>query len=330
MTMALPAVSPHMVVTYGLGLVALACVLFVLSPYLSGDIKAEKRRVAVATPRTKRSTDRVVDAASRRKQVSDSLKEVEQRGKARKATLEIRIQQAGLDWSRQSYLVGSGIAAVLLGALVYIVEDSIAIAAAAALVAGFGLPSWILNHLKKRRLAKIINEFPNAVDVVIRGIKAGLPLGDCLRVIASEAAEPLRSEFRRVVEAQTMGLSVGEAVERMAERVPITETNFFAIVIGIQQKAGGNLTEALGNLSRVIRERKKMKGKIKAVSSEAKASAGIIGCLPFVVGTLVWVVSPDYISLLWTTSTGRMMMAAGLFWMSIGIFVMKKMINFDI
>ena len=330
MTLALPPIDQHMVLTYGLGLVALACVLFVLSPYLSGDIKAEKRRMAVATPRTKRSAERIVDAASRRKQVADSLKEVEQRGKSRKATLEIRIQQAGLDWTRKAYIGVSCLAAVLAGAVLYVLEDSLAIAAAAALVGGFGLPSWVLGYLKKRRLAKIINEFPNAVDVVIRGIKAGLPLGDCLRVIASEAAEPLRSEFRRVVEAQTMGLSVGEAVERMAERVPITETNFFAIVIGIQQKAGGNLTEALGNLSRVIRERKKMKGKIKAVSSEAKASAGIIGCLPFVVGTLVWVVSPDYISLLWTTSTGRMMMAGGAFWMSIGIFVMKKMINFDI
>ena len=116
----------------------------------------------------------------------------------------------------------------------------------------------------------------------------------------------------------------------MAERVPITEANFFAVVIGIQQKAGGNLTEALGNLSRVIRDRKKMKAKVKAVSSEAKASAGIIGCLPPVVGFLVYIMAPDYISLLWTTSTGRMMMGGGACWMGIGVFVMKQMINFEI
>ena len=139
---------------------------------------------------------------------------------------------------------------------------------------------------------KFVNEFPNAVDIIIRGVKAGLPLGDCLRVIASESPEPLRTEFRRIVEAQAVGLSVTEAVERIGERVPVTEANFFAIVIGIQQKAGGNLTEALTNLSRVIRERKKMKAKVKAVSSEAKTSAGIIGALPFIVGFFVYITTP--------------------------------------
>ncbi|WP_255721888.1 type II secretion system F family protein [Lichenibacterium dinghuense] len=316
---------------YGLGIAAVGCALFVASPYLTGDIKAEKRRAAVATPRAKRiGAERVVDAASRRKQVADSLKEVESRGKARKASLEIRIQRAGLEWSRKTYVTVSATLGVLLGLVLLAVQDSWAVAAAAALVGGFGLPSWILGYLKKRRLAKFSAEFPNAIDVVIRGVKAGLPLGDCLRVIAGESPEPLRSEFRRVVESQAMGLGIGEAVERMAERVPITETNFFAIVIAIQAKAGGNLTEALGNLSRVVRDRKKMKAKVKAISSEAKASAGIIGSLPFIVGTLVWLMSPDYIALLWTTSTGRMMLAAGLFWMSIGVFVMKNMINFEI
>lgn len=324
------AIDQQTLILYGLGLLALFGVIYGLSPLLFGDARADKRRTAVAGQRVKRSGDRVTDAASRRKQVSDSLKEVENRGKTKRVPLEIRIQQAGLSWSRNGYIIGSVLAGFLLGGVLYVAEDSLAIAAAAALVGGFGMPSWILGFLKKRRLAKITQEFPNALDVVIRGVKAGLPLGDCLRIIASESPEPLRSEFRRVVEAQQMGQSVTEAIEKLAERVPITETNFFSVVIGIQQKAGGNLTEALGNLSRVIRERKKMKGKVKAVSSEAKASAGIIGALPFVVGTLVWIVSPDYISLLWTTSTGRMAMAGGAFWMSIGIFVMKKMINFDI
>ena len=325
-----PVIDRNTAIAAGLGFTALGCVLFVLSPYLTGDIKAEKRRQTVAAPRAKRSNERVVDAASRRKQVADSLKEVESRGKSKRPSLEIRIQQAGLEWSRNGFLIGSGALGLVLGLVLFVVKDSPAVAGAAALVGGFGAPSWVLGFLKKRRLAKFSDEFPNAVDVVLRGIKAGLPLGDCLRVIATEAADPLRGEFRRIVESQAMGLGVGEAVERMAERVPITEANFFAIVIAIQAKAGGNLTEALGNLSRVIRERKKMRGKVKAVSSEAKASAGIIGSLPFIVGFLVWLVSPDYLSLLWTTSTGRMMMGAGGCWMSIGIFVMKKMINFDL
>ena len=217
----------------------------------------------------------------------------------------------------------------MLGGVAYVVDGSAMVAAGAAVCGGLGLPSWILKFLKNRRLAKFTAGFPNAVDVVIRGVKAGLPLGDCLRVIASESREPLKSEFRRVVEAQTMGLSVSEALERMAERVPVTEASFFSIVIGIQQKAGGNLTEALGNLARVLRERKKMKGKVKAMSSEAKASAGIIGALPFIVGTLVYLVAPDYISLLWGTSTGRMVMGGCACWMGMGIMIMKKMINFD-
>ena len=328
---AFPALNPSTAMAYALGVAAVGCLLFVASPYLSGDIKGEKRRETVAAVRTKRSgSDRVVDAASRRKQVSDSMKEVESRGKSRRATLEIRIQQAGLDWSRNAYLIGSVSLGFLLGLVLLAVQDSYAIDAAGALVGGFGLPSWVLSFKRKRRLVKIADEFPKAVDAVIRGVKAGLPLGDCLRIIATESSEPLRSEFRRIVEAQSMGLGLGEAVERMAERVPITETNFFAIVIAIQAKAGGNLTEALGNLSRVIRDRKKMKAKVKAISSEAKASAGIIGALPFIVATLVYLMAPDYMSLLWTTTTGRMMMGAGGFWMCTGIFIMKKMINFDI
>jgi tight adherence protein B len=179
-------------------------------------------------------------------------------------------------------------------------------------------------------MTKFVNEFPNAVDVIIRGIKSGLPLGDCLRVIAAESGEPIKSEFRRVVEAQTLGLSVTEAVERLVDRVPVAESNFFAIVIGIQQKAGGNLSEALGNLSRVIRERKKMKAKVKAVSSEAKTSAAIIGALPFLVGFFVYLTTPQYMEALWTTTTGRIVCAGCAIWMLIGCLIMKKMINFEL
>jgi len=317
-------------VTYGLAIVAAGCALFVASPYLSGDIKAEKRKAAIQAPRAKRPGERVVDAATRRKQVTDSLKDLDQRGKNKRVPLEIRIQQAGLEWTRRGYIAVSAVSGLALALALFVLQGNPMLAGAAALVGGFGLPSWVLSFKRKRRLASFTNEFPNAVDIVIRGVKAGLPLGDCLRVIATESPEPLKTEFRRIVEAQSMGLTVTEAVERMAERVPVSESSFFAIVIGIQQKAGGNLTEALANLSRVIRERKKMRAKVKAVSSEAKASAGIIGALPFVVGTLVYLVSPDYISLLWTTTTGRIVIGGGLCWMSIGIMVMKKMINFEL
>ena len=201
---------------------------------------------------------------------------------------------------------------------------------AAMVVGGFGLPAWALNFLRKRRLKKFVEEFPNAIDVIIRGVKAVLPLGDCLKVIAAESAEPLRSEFRKIVEAQAMGLTISEAVERIVERVPISEASFFAIVINIQQKAGGNLAEALSNLSAVLRDRKKMRLKIKAVSSGAKTSAYIIGSMPFCVSGMVYYTSPAYMELLWTTQTGQLVMGACAIWMGIGTIVMKNMMNFDI
>lgn len=300
-----------------------------LYPYLSGDIRAEKRQAALRSPAAKRSVETGVDAASRRKQIAESLKEIEARGKRKKLSLEARISQAGLSLSRNMYIVSSAMLAALFGGTLYLCTANPLIPLAAAGVGGFGVPTWILSFLRQRRLKKFVEEFPNAVDVIIRGVKAGMPLGDCLRVIAAESAEPVRSEFRQIIEAQAMGLSTSEAVDRIVERVPTPEANFFAIVISIQQKSGGNLAEALGNLSGVLRDRKKMKAKIKAVSSEAKTSAYIIGSLPFFVAGMVWFTSPKYMELLWTTQTGDFVLVGSLLWMGIGIFVMKNMINFD-
>ncbi len=148
-------------------------------------------------------------------------------------------------------------------------------------------------------------------------------------MVTSDAPEPLRSEFRAIIETQSIGMPLGEACQKLYERMPLPEANFFGIVIAIQTKSGGNLSEALGNLSKVLRDRKKMKGKIAAMSMEAKASAAIIGALPPLVMVMVYIMTPDYISLLWTHPTGRLMLAGCAVWMTTGIFVMKKMINFD-
>lgn len=298
-------------------------------PYLSGEAKAEKRKAAIKGTGARRAAESAKDVSQRRKQITDSLKELEARGKSKKVMLEAKLAQAGLAWSKPKFFIFSGIMAVIIALFVLYLSGNILYVVPGLAIGGFGVPNWILSFRKKRRITKFIDEFPNAIDVIIRGIRAGLPLGDCLRVIASEAEEPLRSEFRSIVEAQTMGLSAGEAVERIVERVPIADANFFSIVINIQQKSGGNLSEALGNLSRVLRDRKKMKQRIKSMSSEAKASAGIIGSLPFIVTTLVYLSSPQYIELLWTTPTGRMVMAISGFWMFLGIVTMRKMINFD-
>jgi tight adherence protein B len=213
--------------------------------------------------------------------------------------------------------------------LVFLSGAGLLPALAVGFAASAGVPMWLLSFLKKRREAKFLNAFPDAVDVIVRGIKAGLPLLDSLRIITGDAPEPIKSEFRSIVETQTIGVPLGEACAKLHDRMPLPEANFFGIVVSIQQKAGGNLSEALGNLSKVLRERKKMKAKIRAVSMEAKASAVIIGSLPIAVALLVYITSPDYIQLLWTTDLGRLMIACCAVWMSIGVFVMKQMINFD-
>ena len=174
-----------------------------------------------------------------------------------------------------------------------------------------------------------IREFPNAVDVIVRGIRTGLPLGDCISIAANETAEPVRSEFQRLVDEQAMGLPLAAVVPRLHDRVPIAETNFFAIVIAIQSQAGGSLSEALGNLSKVLRARAQMKEKISAMSMEAKASGGIIGTIPFVIAFANYLVSPEYMMPLFETDLGNIVLAGALFWMSCGVFMMKSMINFD-
>jgi tight adherence protein B len=298
-------------------------------PILSGEKRAEKRHKAVVGQGEGR-VERVGRTGDRRDQIAQSLKDLEEREKNRhKLSLEQRIAQAGLTWTKGRFYTISAIAGVTLALLAFAMTGAPVLAGAALFVGGLGAPRWFLGFVKKRRLNRYLEELPNAIDVIVRGIRSGLPLGDCLRIIATEAQEPVRSEFRYLVEQQTLGLTIADAVVKLYDRVPVAESNFFAIVIGIQQKSGGNLAETLGNLSRVLRERRKMKQKIVAMSQEAKASAGIIAALPFVVATLTYITSPAYIELLWLTFTGKMMLCVSAVWMTFGIMVMKKMINFD-
>jgi tight adherence protein B len=300
-----------------------------LYPVLSGQNRAAKRQKTLVRSPLERRAERVVSGVNRREQIAQSLKEIEARQKAQKLTLEQRLAQAGLRWTRTRFFTLSAAVGLLAGFILYVITLNLWVADAGAFAFAIGLPRWILAYLKKRRIGKFMNELPNAMDVIVRGVKAGLPLGDCLRIIANEAQEPVRSEFRTIIEAQAIGVPLGESVAKLYERVPVTEANFFAIVIAIQQKSGGNLAEALGNLSKVIRERKKMAGKITAMSMEAKASASIIAVLPFVVALLTYLSSPSYVELLWTTDVGKIALAGSAVWMGIGVFVMKKMINFS-
>ena len=298
-------------------------------PSLSGENKAEARRASVARSEpVARSVDK--NQRTRREQVEGSLKEVEARRKKEKSLpLGTRLTQAGLNWSPQKFMIISGILGLLSGGLAFLGGGGPLAAGGIAFAAGFGLPRWSLNFLKKRREKAFLKALPDAVDVIVRGIKAGLPLFESIKVVAADAPQPLKGEFLAIIETQSIGMPLGEACARLYERMPVPEANFFGIVIAIQQKSGGNLSEALGNLSKVLRDRKKMAEKIQAMSMEAKASAGIIGALPPIVMLLVYLSTPEYISLLWIHPTGQMMLVCCVLWMSIGIFVMKRMINFD-
>lgn len=296
---------------------------------LGGDSRADKRRAAVARSDPKASSASAsVDRNARKKQIADGLRDIEMKGK-RRVSLATKIEQAGLSITKQQYWIGSALLGVICGALTYLQSKSWLLTLLVVVTATFGFPALALARLRIRRIHKFIANFPTAIDIIVRGIKSGLPLGDTIRIAAAESPEPVKSEFRRIVEALSLGMTLPEAVERMAQRVPIAETNFFSIVIAIQSKAGGNLSEALGNLSRVLRERKKMKGKITAMSMEAKASAAIIGAVPFLVVGALYVSSPKYISLLWMTSHGKLISVIAICWMGIGIAMMKKMIAFD-
>jgi tight adherence protein B len=299
-------------------------------PLLSGEKKAENRRAAVAKPEpvAKRQNER--SQRSRREQVEGSLKELEaRRARQSKVPLSVRISQAGLDWSTQKFWIASGVLGAAFFAGAFFAGGGLLGALGLAFAGGLGLPRWGLSFLKKRREKKFLAALPDAVDVIVRGIKAGLPLFESIKVVAADSPEPLKSEFLAIIETQAIGIPLGEACQRLYERMPVPEANFFGIVVAIQQKSGGNLSEALGNLSKVLRDRKKMAEKIQAMSMEAKASAGIIGSLPPIVMILVYLSTPDYISLLWTNPTGQLMLVGCVVWMSIGIMVMKKMINFD-
>jgi tight adherence protein B len=300
-----------------------------LYPLLSGEQKAQSRRASIARPEP---AARQVDKSqrSRREQVEGTLKDLDARRlKEKKIPLSSRLTQAGLPWTPQKFMLVSGALGIVGFAMALLFGGGLLAAGGLAFAGGFGLPRWSLSFLKKRREKKFLKALPDAVDVIVRGIKAGLPLFDSIKVVAADAPEPLKGEFIAIIETQAIGMPLGEACARLFERMPVPEANFFGIVVSIQQKSGGNLSEALGNLSKVLRDRKKMAEKIQAMSMEAKASAGIIGSLPPIVMLLVYLTTPDYISLLWTHPTGQLMLCGCLIWMSIGIFVMKKMINFD-
>lgn len=295
----------------------------------ASSAKAVKRAQLVSAPKSGKGRAKgPLQPGDRRKQILQTLKDSERAQRKARLTLNARLRRAGLETSvRTFWMISGGIgAAVILACLA--LGQNLLIGLVAAFGLGLGLPRWVLGFLAKRREKKFTAEFSNALDIIVRGIKSGLPVHDCLKIIARESPDPLGAEFRRLVENIGMGMSIDQALEKTYERMPTSELRFFAIVLAIQQKAGGNLAEALGNLSTVIRARKMMREKIKAMSGEATASAAIIGCLPPGVMLMVTLTTPSYMVTMFTDDRGKLMLLGGALWMACGVFVMRRMINF--
>lgn len=271
------------------------------------------------------------DSSSRRKQIEESLGQIEERQKNKaktRKTIKSKLTQANWSTTPQAFLLVSLVLFLVAGAIPLALGAPLPFVIGLAVVIGLGMPRWVLNMAIGRRQKKFTAHFADAMDIIVRGVRTGLPLGDCLKIIAHESPEPVRSEFLLVVEGESVGVPIDICLERMFERMPLSEVNFFATVLNIQKSTGGNLGESLANLSAVLRGRKLLREKIKALSAEAKMSAYVIGSLPIIVMILVTIASPDYMSELYTTPTGHRNLMIGAGMMVFGTLTMKKMINF--
>ena len=298
----------------------------------AGNSGASKKRLASVSgsPAAIATGRSAPDNAQRRKNVTALLKDLEkqQTEQKKRVTLRRRLEWAGLDIEPRSYWMLSGTAALIAVAICLFTHQSLLATLLVAVPVGVGLPRWILSFLKGRREKAFTAEFANAIDVIVRSVKSGLPTNEALKIVAREIPDPVGAEFNKLTEGLKVGVTLDQGLKKMFENMPTAEVSFFGIVMTIQQKSGGNLSEALSNLAFVLRDRKRLQGKIRAMSSEAKASAMIIGSLPPVVMGLVWMTSPQYIDLLFTERMGNMMLLGCVLWMSVGVLVMRKMISF--
>lgn len=301
-----------------------------LFDYYTEGRQAELRRKAIMDS-GKARRDATLSAEKSYEAVAKKLKQMEEWQKNKeKLTISQKIQQAGITISEQQFYIASTLVGLVAGVLSFLALENIFASAAIGLGFGIVIGQVIVNTMRQNRLDKFFNDFPNALDVIVRGVSAGLPLIDCLRVIANDSEEPIKSEVAAVLQGTTIGLTLPEALQKMAERVPIPETSFFAVVITIQQRSGGNLAEALANLSRVIRDRKKLRAKAEALAQEAKTMAKILGALPFLVFLANYYINPDYIEPLYTTSIGRWSVFGCFIWMGTGALIIRKMIRFEV
>ncbi len=315
-----------------LGMMALGGVAFA---FAGGDERTQKRVNALAKSKgnTRNAAKIQLEAAQKRKSVATLLKDVEKNQAAMRAknrpTLRRRLEQAGfVNASPRNYWIICGVLGLVAALVCLMTGQSKLVLVLAVFVAALGLPRWVLGFLFNRRKKRFTKEFAGAIDVIVRSVRSGLPTNEALRIVARESPDPVGAEFTRLVDGLKVGVTLEQGLKKMHENMPTAEVGFFGIVMTIQAKSGGNLSEALSNLAFVLRDRKRLEGKIKAMSSEAKASSAIIGSLPPGVMFIVWLTTPAYINLLFTERVGNLLLAGCAFWMFTGIMVMRGMINF--
>ncbi|HEY2707472.1 MAG TPA: type II secretion system F family protein [Caulobacteraceae bacterium] len=316
------------------GVVVFAIVIGVGFAFSGGNPsqdRALKRAQAFSSPASRDSRRRGPAANSpeaRRKQIMKSLEDQDRRQKKARLTIGNKLKQAGLRITVPQFWIGGLVFGLVVGVGMMLAHIHPLVALAFGIACGLGLPQWGLNFLANRRKTKFTSAFSDAMDIIVRGIKSGLPVHDCLKIIGRESPEPLAGEFSRLVENIGMGMSLDQGLEKLNEHMPTPEARFFSIVMSIQQKTGGNLAEALNNLSAVLRSRKLMREKVKALSAEATSSAAIIGALPPGVIIMITLWTPSYMAPMFVDHRGWLMLGASGIWMAIGVFVMVRMINF--
>lgn len=261
------------------------------------------------------------------------LDEMESQAKKKKAdreSLRQRLEAAGVDMTPRAYTLTWAAIGLVTFAVMPMFGIGMLGSVLAGITVGLGLPRKVLSSKKKRRMTRFMDAFPDAVDIIVRGIKSGLPLGECINIIAAESPEPIRGEFRSILEGMRIGLTLEESLQRAVDRMPVPEFRFFGIVLSISAQTGGNLGETLENLSLILRARRQMKHKVKAMSSEARSTAMIIGCMPIVMGIMLFFTSREYIAVLFSTPGGKLTVGIGILSMFTGTAIMNKMINFKI
>ena len=249
---------------------------------------------------------------------------------SRVEALAVRLQRTGKRWTVTQYLYTSLGLALTVTAIVYLRSGAVMLSLAVGIVAGAGLPHFVVNSTMKRRLAKFNAKFPDGIELLVRGLRSGLPVAETLGVVATEVPGPVGEEFKAVVERMKIGRTMEESLQVTADRLGTAEFQFFVITLAIQRETGGNLAETLSNLSDVLRKRAQMKLKIRAMSSESKASAYIVGALPFIVFAMIWMVNQKYIEKFFIDERLIAVGLGGLVWMGIGVFIMAKMVSFEI